>query len=143
MLQRLVEKLGRNSKSDDYASVGGLQIEINLLPSEYVPESPYSLRNISFLVLSVFILCFLAADVVKVTSLEKDLEQYKQNMLALIASRGPFKQKVERLRKQASLLNERRAELAAVIDQRTTWSDKLSLVYAQIPIGVWLSEISV
>ena len=116
---------------------------MNLLPPEYAPESPYSVRNISFLLLSFLILTFLTLNTLQVTDVKKEFNQYKQDMLLLVANRGPFKQKVERLRKQTRLLNRRRNELAEVFDRRTTWSDKLSQVYAQIPKGVWLSEVSV
>ena len=117
-------------------------IEINLLPPEYAPENPYSIRNIAFLVLSLFILIFLALDVHQVIEREKSLDRRNQNMLHMLENFRQVKDNIEILRRQTTLLHERRNLLEAVVNRRTTWSDKLSQIYAQIPVDVWLSQIS-
>ena len=118
-------------------------IEINLLPPEYASEKPYSLRNISFVVLSFLILIFLVIDVYKLIDQEKAFNHHNQSIMRVFAQYRPFKQKIENLRKRAVLLNQRRSELAALVNQRITWSDKLSQIYMLIPPEVWLSTISI
>ena len=139
MFQRLMRRADRESQV-----IKNWQIEINLLPSEYAPQSPYSLRNISFLVLSFMIAGFLVIDVLQITHREKDLDQYLNvQVLNELRKFGTRLVDMKRLKEQTALLHERRNLLAEVISRRTTWSDKLSRVYAQIPSDVWLSEISV
>lgn len=118
-------------------------IEINLLPPEYASEKPYSLRNISFVVLSFLILIFLVMDVYKLIDREKAFNLHNQSIMRVFAQYRPFKQKIDNLRKRAVLLNQRRSELAVLVNQRITWSDKLSQIYMLIPPEVWLSTISI
>ena len=118
-------------------------IEVNLLPSEYAPESPYSLRSISFLVLSFLILIFLTLNSHKVIDREKALNLRSQGILRKIDHFRQVKSNSEKLRERTTLLYERRDHLAEVINRRTTWSDKLGQIYTRIPAGMWLSEISI
>jgi len=139
MFQRLMRRANRESQV-----IKNWQIEINLLPREYLPQSPYSLQNTSFLVLSFLIVGFLMIDVLQITHREKALDQYLNvQVLNELQKFGTRLVDMRRLKEQTAILHERRNLLAEVINRRTTWSDKLSQVYAQIPSDVWLSEISV
>ena len=118
------------------------QIEINLLPREYLPQSPYSLRNISFLVISFLIAGFLVMDALHITHREKELNHKNQDMLRTLNNFRQLKNNIEALRAQTALLQKRSSLLGGSITSRITWSDKLNQIYAQIPSEVWLSEIA-
>jgi Tfp pilus assembly protein PilN len=127
---------------EESPSAGALQIEVNLLPAEYVPESLFSIRNISFLVLSLLILAFLAFDVMQIIEREKALSLQNQQMLQVLNNYRQLKQEIDKLKERTALLRQRRDLIVSAIGERDTWSDKLSQIYRQVPESVWLSEIA-
>ena len=159
MLQWLMRSINRGAKSGDVANEGlqlavqgqdempsqpmkRLQIEINLLPPEYAPKSPYSPRNISFIVLSFLLLSFLVVDALQVIHREKEFNQRAQDMLRMAGRFSQLNKSIKALRERTALLNKRYNDLVEVLNQRVTWSDKLSQIHAQIPADVWLLEVS-
>ena len=140
-LQRLMPS-GRASVAGELPTAETLQIEINLLPAEYAPENLFSIRNISALVISFFILMFLAFDAMQLVERERALNLENQQMLMALNSYQQLKGEIDKLKERTSLLRERRDLIIGAIGERETWSDKLSHVYLQVPDAVWLSEIT-
>ncbi|MCZ6676881.1 MAG: PilN domain-containing protein [Candidatus Poribacteria bacterium] len=138
-LEQIMEP--RDAQTDaDFMS--HLQIEVNLLPQEYAPQSAFNLRNISYLILSLLILSFLSLNVMGLINQEKTFHQQSQLMQGVLNKYHQLKGEINALKERTALLHERRDLLANAIEERQTWSDKLSLIYNQIPAEVWLTEIS-
>ena len=118
-------------------------IEINLLPSEYAPVSSFNIRNALFLVFSVIILAFLALNTLEIIKSKDAFKKRNQQLSQETLRFSSFQKKIAKLKIRTTLLNKRRTQLLAVVNQRITWSDKLSQIYRLVPPEVWLSEISV
>lgn len=155
MLQRLIKRSKSNKVAKERlqrimpsghaqpeeTSVSRLQIEVNLLPPEHAPESPYNLRNVSFLILSFLILIFLALNTMRMTTQEKVFDQQNQSMLQVLNNYRQLKGQIDALKERTALLRQRRDLFADAIDHRKTWADKLNAIRAQIPGEMWLSEV--
>ncbi|HIE25992.1 TPA: hypothetical protein EYP66_01745 [Candidatus Poribacteria bacterium] len=117
-------------------------IEINLLPPEETPESPYGIRNIAILVLSFVIIFWLILLALQVNSLKNEYVRRKEKVLQKLAVYRIQKQKIDKLQKKKADLEERYKLITEVLGQRITWYDKLSVMHRQIPEDTWLSQVS-
>jgi len=117
-------------------------IEINLLPPEYVPPSPYSFRNIAIFVISLLTAIFLTVVAVRAISLKNRYDREYKQLMRSITAYGKQKQQINKLREWEAALSQRRTMLAELIGHQFTWSDKLIDLYEQIPENLWLSSIS-
>ena len=117
-------------------------IEINLLPPEYAPPSPYNFRNIATFALSLLVVIFLILLALRMVNLKNKYNSEYKQLMQNIEMYGKQKQQVNKLREQQTILNQRRDMLLELIGQRFTWSDKLISLYEQIPENLWLSSIS-
>jgi Tfp pilus assembly protein PilN len=118
-------------------------IEINLLPPEYKPPSPYSFRNIAIFAISLLVAIFLILLVLLMVNLKNKYNNEYKQLTRNIEIYGKQKQEIEKLKKREAALNQRRNMLMELIGQRFTWYDKLINLYEQIPENLWLSSISV
>jgi len=117
-------------------------IEINLLPPEYAPPSPYSFRNIAMFALSLLVAILLIPLALRMVNLKNKYNSEYKQLMQNIEMYGKEKQQVNKLKEQETILNQRRDMLLELIGQRFTWSDKLINLYEQIPENLWLSSIS-
>lgn len=117
-------------------------IEINLLPEEEAPESPYSIRNIAILVISFLIATFLVLLTWQLNGTKNEYAHRKKNLLQKLAIYKKQKKKIDELQKRKADLEQRYKLVTEVLGQRITWYDKLNVLHKQIPEKVWLSDIS-
>ncbi len=116
-------------------------IEINLLPPEYTPPSPYSLRNIATSVLSLLVAVLLILLALPMVNLKNEYNKEYKQLVRNIGMYGKQKQQINELKRREVALDRRRGILMELIGQRTTLSDKLIDLYEQIPENLWLSDI--
>lgn len=116
-------------------------IEINLLPTEYTPPSPYNLRNIATSVLSLLVAIPLILLALRMVNLKNEYnEEYKQ-LIENIKVYEKQEQQINELKRREAALDRRRGILMKLIGQRSTLSNKLIDLHEQIPENLWLSNI--
>ncbi|MCD6507019.1 PilN domain-containing protein [Candidatus Poribacteria bacterium] len=116
-------------------------VEVNLLPPEYAPESPYSVRNIIILLLSFLILGFLILIALQLVALK---ERYVAENVRLVTAINAFKKekgKLDSLLERKSELEKRFEMVREALGRRRTWADKLTDIWRAIPDGIWLQGI--
>lgn len=116
-------------------------IEINLIPPEEVPESPYTIRNIATLVISFMIAIALILLALQMNSLKGEYAQQKIQLLQRLKVYSRQKEKIDELQRKKTNLEQRYKLITEVLGQRITWYDKLSDMHRRIPENVWLSQI--
>ncbi|MBM3239454.1 hypothetical protein FJZ31_24440 [Candidatus Poribacteria bacterium] len=116
-------------------------IEIDLIPPEDIPESPYSLRNIAILVISFMIAVWLIFLVLRMSSLKNDYAQREAELTQKLTAYKIQKEKIDRLQKRKAELEKRYKLITDVLGQRITWHDKLIAMHREMPENVWLSEV--
>jgi hypothetical protein len=116
-------------------------IEINLIPPEEVPESPYTIRNIATLVISFVIAIGLILLTLQMSNLKSEYAQQKMQLLERLEVYSRQKENIDDLQKKKADLEQRYKLITEVLGQRITWYDKLSDMHRRIPEDVWLSQI--
>jgi len=116
-------------------------IEIDLLPPEDIPESPYSFRNIAILVISFMIAVWLIFLVLRMSSLKNDYARREAELTQKLTAYKIQKEKIDRLQKRKAELEKRYKLITDVLGQRITWHDKLIAMHREMPENVWLSEV--
>jgi Tfp pilus assembly protein PilN len=116
-------------------------IEIDLLPPEDIPESPYSLRNIAILVISFMIAVWLIFLALRMSSLKNEYAQREAELTQKLTAYKIQKEKIDRLQKRKAELEKRYELITDVLGQRITWHDKLIAMHRQMPENVWLSQV--
>lgn len=117
-------------------------IDVNLLPPEYAPESPYSLRNVAILVSSFLIAGFLVALAFQILSLKESYMRENLRLMAMLSKLREEKKRVEELLARKREIERRYRMIEKALGGRVTWSDKLSEIWRAVPEGVWLQEVS-
>jgi Tfp pilus assembly protein PilN len=116
-------------------------IEINLLPPDKVPESPYSIYNIAILVISLVIATWLIFLSLQVNNLKNQYIQRKETLMQKLALYRGKKEKIDHLQQKKTELEQRYELITNALGQRITWHDKLNDIHRQIPENVWLAQI--
>lgn len=116
-------------------------VEVNLLPPEYAPESPYSVRNIIVLLLSFLILGFLMLISFQLLALKGRYMAENARLITTINALKREKEKLDSLLERESELERRYKMVREVLGERRTWSDKLADIWRAMPSGVWLRSI--
>jgi Tfp pilus assembly protein PilN len=117
-------------------------IEVNLLPPEYAPESPYSLRNIIVLVLSFLLIGSLVVIAFQMLAMKESYMRENARLMTAISAFRKEKEKLDALLERRSELERRYRMLEKALGGRITWADKLAEICGVIPNEVWLQDIS-
>ena len=117
-------------------------IDVNLLPPEYAPESPYSLRNVIILVTSFLTAGFLVLLAFQILGLKEDYMRENARLVAILSKLRKEKSRVEELLARKAEIERRYRMIERALGGRITWSDKLSQIWRAVPEGVWLQEVS-
>ena len=118
-------------------------IEINLLPPEYAPESPLSLRNVIMLILSFLVAGFLAVIAFQMLAVKESYMRENARLLTTISNFRREKERLDALLKRESELKRRYEVVEKALGVRETWSDKLAHLWNVIPEGIWIQDLSV
>ena len=118
-------------------------IEVNLLPPEEAPESPYSIRNIAILVISFVIVIWLIFLTWQATILKSEYVQRKKELMQKLEVYRIQRERIDKLQKKKNDLEKQYELVTNVLGQRITWHDKLSIMHKQIPENLWLSQVSI
>lgn len=116
-------------------------VEVNLLPPEYAPESPYSVRNVIMLLLSFLILGLLIIIALQLVTLRERYVAENVRLVTAINALKREKEKLDSLLEREAELKERYGMVKETLGRRMTWSDKLADIRRAMPNGVWLRSI--
>jgi len=123
-------------------------IDINLLPPEYAPKKLINLLNITIIGASFLtIISLLIPSLHPTWGLLAVLQDYSDRVAQHDQKINDYKRELKdigELKKTMKLLKERMSLVKELLQEKTTWSDKLMELYERLPKGsVWMDSLTI
>lgn len=117
-------------------------VEINLLPPQFKPLPPYSVRNLVGVILSTGLLAFLLVLSLHMINAKADYSAHLTDLEQKLNSSRKQRKEIIELQKRAAAMKIYLEFLDDIMKQRITWVGKLTDVNYRVPSGLWLTEIT-
>jgi len=119
-------------------------IDVNLLPSDLAPTKPVKLSNLAIIILAFLIAISLFGPL---WQLMAELQNYSEMIGLKNEQIKVYKKEAERireLRNKVKLLKVRMSVVQELLQEKSTWSDRLVELYECVPrYGVWMDMLSI